>query len=52
MSIGKNYTIELEKPVSNHFFPVDELASGGLQPYLYTMQRKVGKQTSSIGTQC
>lgn len=34
MSVGKNYTIELEKPVSSYFLTVDEFSPASFQIYL------------------
>lgn len=50
MNTGKNYTIELEKPVRRQFFVVDKLPPVAFQTFLYRLQGKVGKQKSSSAT--
>lgn len=48
MSVGKNYTIELEKPVSSNFLVFDDFSSAFLQIYL--IEVKKGRKVDPLAT--
>ena len=50
MSVGKNYTIELETPVSSYFLVFDEFSPAFFPNLSHRIPRKVEKQTPCLET--